>query len=97
MDLLIIGYQGQVAIVAPVEARRRIATHDALQQHPSGHLQTPAFEKSRGSHYFAARHAIEVRRNALDLINAAQSLRERTLATGRHDTILIVFACRERR
>ncbi|MNH04129.1 hypothetical protein D3C79_634080 [compost metagenome] len=95
--MLGIRYQGQVAVIAAIEARRGITAHDALQQHPSGHLQAAAFQKACAGHYFAARYAVEVRRDALDLINARQALGKRTLATGRHDTILIVFACRERR
>ncbi|MNJ51738.1 hypothetical protein D3C77_470510 [compost metagenome] len=97
VDMLRIGVQGQITVIAAVEARSRIATHDALQQHPTGHLQTAAFEKACGGHYFAARYTIEVWGNALDLVNARQALGERALATGRHDTILIVFACRDRR
>ncbi|MNJ51379.1 hypothetical protein D3C77_466810 [compost metagenome] len=94
MNVAIIGNQRQVTIVAAVETCRRIATHDALQQHATGHLQTAALKKTFSRHYLAAGYTVEVRCDALDLINARQSFGEGALATGRHDTILNVVACR---
>ena len=68
--------QGQVAIVAAIETRLGVAAHDALQQHPTGHLQAPTFEKSRSGHHLATGYAIEIGRDALNLINTRQSLCE---------------------
>ncbi|MNH11796.1 hypothetical protein D3C79_713200 [compost metagenome] len=76
IDVLRVGHQRQVAIVAAIEARRRVTAHDALQQDAAGHLQAAAFEKAFSGHHLAPRHSIEVRGNALDLINARQSLGE---------------------
>ena len=76
MDLRRIGHQRQVAVIAAVEPRRRISAHDALQQHTPRHLQTSPFEKTFGGHHLATGHAIQVRRDTFNLINARQSLRE---------------------
>ncbi|MNP16051.1 hypothetical protein D3C76_1084300 [compost metagenome] len=76
MNLFRIGHQRQVAVVAAVETRRRITAHDALQQHAPRQLQPPAFEETLSGHHLAPRHAIQIRRDTFNLINARQSLRE---------------------
>ncbi|MNE21967.1 hypothetical protein D3C80_1151520 [compost metagenome] len=72
MDLAGFGHQRQVAVVAAVEFRRRVAAHDALQQHPPGHLQAAAFQKAFGGHHLAARDAVEVGGDAFDFIDALE-------------------------
>ncbi len=76
MDLRRIGNQRQIAVVAAVETRRRVAAHDALQQDPARQLQATAFEKASGGHHLAARHAVEVGGDALDFIDTGQSFGE---------------------
>ncbi|MNZ60926.1 hypothetical protein D3C78_790050 [compost metagenome] len=76
MDLLRVSVEHQVAVVTAVKACGRVTAHDALQQHAPRHLQSSPLEETLSGHYLAARHAIEVRRDTLNLINAGQSLRE---------------------
>ena len=76
MDVRGIGHQRQIAVIAAVKARLRVTAHDALQQHPTGHLQASPFEEPLGGHHFAAGNAIQIRRHTFNLINAGQSLRE---------------------
>ena len=71
-----LGDQREVAVIAAVKPRRWITAHDALQQHSPRHLQTPPFEETLGGHHLAARHAVQIRRDTFNLINAGQSLRE---------------------
>ncbi len=70
MQLREVRNQGQVAVVGAIEPGVRIATHDALQQHPAGQLQAPTFKESFGGHDLAAGHTVEVGGDAFDLINA---------------------------
>ena len=76
MDLLRVGIQCQVTVVAAIEACRWIATHDALQQHTAGHLQAPPLEEAVGSHYLAAGYTVQVRGDTFNLVYTGQSLRE---------------------
>lgn len=76
MNLRRIGDQRQIAVIAAVEPRRRIAAHDALQEHTPRQLQTPPFEKTRGGHHLAPWHTVQIRGDTFNLINAGQSLRE---------------------
>ncbi|MNO69904.1 hypothetical protein D3C76_607670 [compost metagenome] len=76
VDLRRIRHQREVAVIATVKTRRRISAHDALQHHTPCQLQTTSFQEALGRHYFAPWYAIQVRRDAFDLINAGQSLRE---------------------
>ncbi|MNL68257.1 hypothetical protein D3C87_1929570 [compost metagenome] len=69
MDLVGVGNQRQVAVVTAIEASRWITAHDALQQHPTRHLQAPAFEKTLDRHHLATGHAIKVGGDALDLLD----------------------------
>ncbi|MDF5997114.1 hypothetical protein P4200_32380 [Pseudomonas aeruginosa] len=76
MDLGRLGDQRQVAIVAAIEARRRVAAHDALQQHATGELQAPAAEEALAGHNLAARHPVEVGGDAFDFFNSSQPFGE---------------------
>lgn len=76
MNLLRVGSERQVAVVTAVKTRGWIATHDALQQHPTGHLQTPPFEEPLGGHHLAPWHAVQIRSDTFNLVNARQSLSE---------------------
>ncbi|CRQ72955.1 hypothetical protein PAERUG_E16_London_17_VIM_2_04_14_02118 [Pseudomonas aeruginosa] len=76
MDLGRLGDQRQVAIVAAIEARRRVAAHDALQQHATGELQAPAAEEALAGHHLAARHPVEVGGDAFDFFNSSQPFGE---------------------
>ncbi|MNF86939.1 hypothetical protein D3C84_693900 [compost metagenome] len=76
VDLRRVGHQRQVAVIAAVKTRWRISAHDALQQHTPRHLQTPPLVKAFGRHDLATGHAVQIRRNTFNLINARQSLRE---------------------
>ncbi|MNG02031.1 hypothetical protein D3C84_850360 [compost metagenome] len=76
VDLRRVRDQCEVAIIAAVKTRRRISAHDALQHHAPCQLQTTSFQEALGRHYFAPWYAIQIRRDAFDLINAGQSLRE---------------------
>ena len=87
MDLSGVGHQGQVTIVTAVEACRRIAAHDALQQHATRQLQTPPGEEALAGHHLAPHHAIQVRRHALDLIDSSQALCQ----LGRDSRVHVVF------
>ncbi len=72
MDLARLGIEQQVAVIAAVEARRRVAAHDALQQHAASELQATAFEEATGGHHLAARYPVEVGGDAVDLIDPLQ-------------------------
>ncbi|MNY67309.1 hypothetical protein D3C86_2048720 [compost metagenome] len=76
MHLLRISAQGQVAVLAAVEARRRIAAHQALQQHAARQLQAAPGEEALDRHRLATRDAVEIRRHALDLLDRRQVLGE---------------------
>ena len=90
MKLGEVWHQGKITVLAAIKARLRVATHDALQQHATSHLQAPPFYKPRSSHHLATGHAIEVGGDAFNLINTRQSLCEQTLAIAIHATILVV-------
>ena len=73
MHLLGHGAQFEIAVIVPVETRLGIATHQRLQQYAAGHLQASPGEKTFDRHDLAARNAVEVRGNALDLGHARQA------------------------
>jgi len=83
-------YQGQVAVLAAIKTRLGVTAHDALQQHPTRHLQAPAFKEPGSAHHFAAGHAIEIGGDAFNFIDTRQLLRERALAIACHATFLVV-------
>ena len=76
MDLRRVRHQSQVAVIAAVKTRFGVTAHDALQQHATGHLQAPPFDKPLSGHHLATGHAIQIGGHALNLINADQSLCE---------------------
>ncbi|MCY1365953.1 hypothetical protein D9M69_528280 [compost metagenome] len=86
MDLTGFRDQGQVAVVAAIEACRRVTAHDALQQHAPRQLQAAPGEEALSRHHLAPHHPIQVGGDALDLFNAGQSLRERAADFGSHDS-----------
>ena len=73
VQLARIGRQHHVAVIAAVVARRRIAAHHALEQHPARHLQAPAFQEALGGHDLAARNAVEIRGNAFHRLDTRQA------------------------
>jgi hypothetical protein len=76
MDLRWVWNQRQVTIITTVKTRWRVSAHDALQQYTPRHLQTPPCKETLGGHHLAPWHAIQIRRDTFNLINARQSLSE---------------------
>ena len=56
---------GDLALVPDLAQLHRLP----WSQHPTGHLQAPSFEKPRSGHHLATGYAIEIGRDALNLIN----------------------------
>ncbi|KPY71285.1 Unknown protein sequence [Pseudomonas syringae pv. syringae] len=90
VELLWITDQSQIAVVTAVKARRRIAAHDALQQHAARQLQTATFEKTFSRHHLAARHTVQIRGYTLHFINAHQHFFLRMGFIACHGSVLLV-------
>ena len=84
MNLRRLCIQGQVTVITAVITRRRIATHDALQQYPARQLQAPSLQKTLSRHHLATRHAVEIGRHAFDFINTTQQLSQVGAFEGTH-------------
>lgn len=65
-------HQRQITVFAAIKMSFRVAAHDALQQHASGHLQTPPIKEPRPRHDFATRDAIKVRGHTFNFVDASQ-------------------------
>ncbi|MNO90335.1 hypothetical protein D3C76_818420 [compost metagenome] len=85
-----IGDQRQVAVIGAVEARRRVAAHDALQQHTTRQLQATAGEEAVAGHHFASRHSVQVGSDAFDLFDSSQPFGNLAAPIGSHDS----YPCR---
>ena len=76
MDMGRVWHQRQIAVVAAIKTRFGVTAHDALQQHSTGHLQTPPLKEPGSGHDLATGHAIEIGGDAFNFINTRQSLCE---------------------
>ena len=83
--------QHQIAIVAAVILRLRVATHHALQQHATRQLQTAIRQKALAGHDLATGNTVQIRGDTLDVANAGKAFGKGTKGYGDVHAALPVF------